>query len=527
MVIKIRYKLFFVLALTSLASVFSMALSMHWNTQRNFNTYREATEQDRIEELVSILQNYFEEHQSWDRLKKNRVFVNLLTPRWRTLDPFREPPPANSYPTDNARPGPPPGPRGGQGGRRPPPSDKKRLDLRGPETRPPNPNRGRAATRNVSNGNEPLPQQVTALANNNLPSLSRRALLLDINQTQISGFASEAEKLYPITTQGSTVGWLGIAESNLDSVNPVEIAFHEQEIRALYIAFAIVSLLSLLVAMIFSRQFEKPLKHLAQLSRKLTERDFTARSHLNRKDELGELSLDLNILANTLEKNEDMREQWIADTSHELRTPVTILQGEIEALKDKIRQPTDEVLASLEEEINHLAKLIEDLNTLSLAESKALRFDMEVISIKHLFDTIAQKSQTMLSEKQFELLLKFKTPCFIEGDTTRLKQVFDNFLINSFRYSNAPGTIRVNGFEKDNQVIILFEDTPPCPAPQELTQLFNRFYRTETSRNRQTGGRGLGLAICMQIIKAHHGDIKPYVASSGGLGLRVSLPKAQ
>lgn len=500
MIIKIRYKLFLVLALISLASVFAMALSMHWNTQRNFKNYRQAAEQNRINDFVSTLERFYAQEQSWDELEVGLSFLDLLSPHKRRFQRHKSPPRRHGPPLADRNSN---GRKSDNGNLTPPVKRQHPIERKPPPPRHFPPSNQRA---------------------NDHQKLEHRMCLLDKDKNVIAGLGKKSEHLYPIIFQGATVGWLGVDDAIVQEPSPIERAFLKQERKAFYLASIIVSFMSLFIALVFSKQFERPLKNLATLARRLTEREFSARSKMNRKDEFGELSVDLNILANSLEKNEKMREQWIADTSHELRTPVTILQGEIELIRDRIREPTDEVLESLQEEINHLAKLIEDLNTLSLADNKALHFDMAVVPLNILLENVVQSSKTLLQEKKIELELRCENNILVEGDSMRLKQVFDNFLVNSSRYTDGPGTITIKMFKEQNFVVILFEDTPPCPTHEEITHLFERFYRTDTSRNRKSGGRGLGLAICKRIIEGHKGHIKAYAAASGGLGLHIRFP---
>ena len=234
-------------------------------------------------------------------------------------------------------------------------------------------------------------------------------------------------------------------------------------------------------------------------------------------DEMGLLSDDFNILAMTLEKTEKNRQLWVADISHELRTPLAVLRGELEALQDGIRQPEPETITALHGEVMHLARMVNDLYELSMSDIGALNYKMVEVNPAGILAGTLELFEQRLNQKGFELItdLSVGQPCSLLADPDRLQQLFTNVLENSLRYTDLPGKIKVQVEIDKEQVSIDFQDSSPGVSPEQLPKIFDRLYRVEGSRNRGTGGAGLGLAICKNIVNAHQGSIE---ADSSPLG---------
>jgi two-component system sensor histidine kinase BaeS len=227
-----------------------------------------------------------------------------------------------------------------------------------------------------------------------------------------------------------------------------------------------------------------------------------------------------------LQQNEASRKQWIADIAHELRTPLAILRGEIEALQDGINQPDASTLASLHQEVSHLQRLVSDLYDLSMSDSGALSYRKESLDLIALLQETLTLHSTPLQEKGLHIGLAglSQQPVRIQGDPQRLQQLFKNLLENSLRYTDKPGQLQVSTQLQASMVTLVFADSLPGVPEDALPHLFERLYRVESSRNRATGGAGLGLSICYNIVEAHGGKISAAHSALGGLEIRVNLP---
>jgi two-component system sensor histidine kinase BaeS len=244
------------------------------------------------------------------------------------------------------------------------------------------------------------------------------------------------------------------------------------------------------------------------------------------QDELGQLASDFNLLALTLQQNETTRRQWIADISHELRTPLTVLRGEIEALQDGVRPLTAAALASLHGETLRLGRLVDDLYQLSLSDLGALQYRKEPLAPQALLLAALEPLRPLFAAKGITLRADFAPDSDGEilADPQRLHQLFANLLDNALKYTDAPGTLELSMTRRGRNLRIELCDSAPTVAAADLERLFERLYRVESSRNRETGGAGLGLAICRNIAAAHQGTLTAHPSPLGGLCLTLTLP---
>jgi two-component system sensor histidine kinase BaeS len=362
--------------------------------------------------------------------------------------------------------------------------------------------------------------------------MARKLALFDDGKRLIAGgrerLSSDGYTLRAIAVNGRTVGWLGLHKRE-HLANPLAVGFLTQQSHILYIIGSSILLLAAIVAFLLSRHLLTPIQKLTVGTRALTLRRFDARIEVDAKDELGQLAADFNIMAATLEKYERMRRQWISDIAHELRTPLSILIGEIEALRDGIRQVNRESLGSLSSEARHLSEIVNDLHDLSLADAGELSMKKEpIIPATILKETLGYFRQGFSDNRiKVENCLENQPPVTIIGDADRLRQLFSNLVENTLRYAQAPGILKVGQKCTPSRLILFFEDSGPGVPERELDRLFDRLYRVDRSRSRAHGGSGLGLSICKSIANGFGGDIRAQNGSLGGLRIEVELPKSE
>ena len=357
------------------------------------------------------------------------------------------------------------------------------------------------------------------------PDLMLRLSLLDADGRYVSGNPHVADDAaaVPILRGEQTVGTLRLAP--LPRVSEADdIAFEQAQQRSAMIAALAVLVGALVFAFALARWLLAPVRALAAGTRALAAGDYARRIPAERRDELGALSRSFNQLAATLEQARDARRQWGADIAHELRTPLAVLRGEIQALQDGIRAPTAQALDSLHAECERLAHLIEDLYQLALADSGALDYRFEPLDLAELVRDAVELQRPACADAGLLLEQHLADALYVNGDARRLGQLIDNLLTNARRYTDAPGRIRVVLTRLGAQARLVVEDTAPGVPAAALPHLFDRLFRVEHSRTRAHGGAGLGLAICRAIVEAHGGRIVAQPSPLGGLGVVVELP---
>ncbi|MEQ1439821.1 ATP-binding protein [Fontimonas sp. SYSU GA230001] len=329
----------------------------------------------------------------------------------------------------------------------------------------------------------------------------------------------------PIESGGAVVGHV-VRPPVPNWIAPDEAGFAQRQSRSLLR----IGLLGLPVAALFaalsSALILRPIRQLSDGAAALSRREFATRIDTRRRDELGRLAADFNRLAEALQRYDDRQRQWLADIAHELRTPIAVLRGELEALVDGVRAPEPQRLRSLQQEVLRLAALVDDLHLLSVAESGALRLQREPVDPATLLREAQARFDARLRAAGFavELDAGAGLPA-IAVDAQRIAQVLGNLLENVLRHAQPPGPLRLSVAVAADGVRYSICDAGPGVPADALPRLFDRLYRAESARSRADGGAGLGLAICRSIVEAHGGSIHAEVAPGGGLCIRFDLPQ--
>lgn len=476
--IGITQRLFLSILAAACMAIFAMFLIMQWSVDRGFLRYVNRLDQERLGRLASRLEATYAVDRSWEPLRNNPA-------RWLQLL-------ASTLPDWDSN-----------------PHERRRVERLVDN----------AVTTGIFPPKEPLPPRMVG-------RFELRTILLAADGSVVyapSGTASDVEWLL-IRHKGEVVGRLGFKlRRQLSEMHQLRF-IREQKLAFGLIAIVVV-LLAAAVSLPLARKLVKPIRSLAAATNQLAAGRFDSRAPVTSNDELGRLARDFNELAHTLEKNEQARRQWVADISHELRTPLAILRGEIEALQDGVRQATGDTIASLHNEVLRLGRLVEDLHQLALSDLGALTYRKEQLNLLSVLDQAIGVYHASFDRKgiQLEADLPDRTITFF-ADRERLSQLFSNLLENSLKYTDAGGVSQVAAHVDQTQLVIDFMDSAPGVATEQQPYLFERLFRAEGSRNRATGGAGLGLAICKNIVDAHEGSINAAPSPLGGLWISVRLP---
>jgi two-component system sensor histidine kinase BaeS len=355
-------------------------------------------------------------------------------------------------------------------------------------------------------------------------TIDPRLLLFDAERRRLIGRAELATRalLKSIAVDGRTVGYLGYVPRTelLESIERVYLSRQHLTFAGLAAAMLVASLL---LAAGVSYWLTRRVRKLAAAAQAMTAGHYDRRLQESGHDELARLARDFNTLAAALEATRAARQQWIADIAHELRTPLSVLRGEIEALQDGVRALDQVAVASLATEAARLARLVEDLHTLSMSDLGALTYHKEPVDVAELVAEVIEPQRRTLARQGLELELDMQ-PSVVLGDGARLAQVFANLLQNSTRYTDAPGRIAVRVRPDAQHVIVDWEDSPPGVPASELSRLTERLYRVEGSRSSRGGGSGLGLAIVKALVEGHGGTLETAASPLGGLHVRIQFP---
>lgn len=328
--------------------------------------------------------------------------------------------------------------------------------------------------------------------------------------------ANEDMLWMPFIIEDQQVGTIGVPDRSRALADFDRQFQREIQQQGWWIALAAI-VISALVAMFMAGQLTKPLGQISTVLHRLARGDYQPRLALKRRDELGELAEDVDKLAQALADHQQARKQWVADIAHELRTPLSVLQADIEAIEDGIRPLDDGALQRLKHHQQRLTALVKDLAELARSDAGGLSYQWQTFD---LYDHLGEFLDEHWQNAEFT-----GSSSFAVGDDQRLNQLWHNLLSNSKHYSDQPMRLKVSVADMGSMVRIVWSDSAPGVPDDSLAKLFDRLYRVDESRNRYSGGSGLGLAIVNEIVKAHQGNIHAEHSPLGGLTLVIELPK--
>jgi len=458
----ISTRLFLAMLATAALTVLLVSGATRWNFERGFIGYLNELAMERMESVLPRVNQAYAEHGNWDFLRSRRnAWFELLRPAGGPVQPANQPV--------------------------------------GPGT----------------------------VLTSDLTGAVLRLGVLDSQMQWVAGFRGiDAEMRHrAIVLNGQTVGWLVLApfQSVADGGDQ---RFGQGQARATIAISLLAVLMAALIAWWVSRKLAEPVRLVASATHRLAAGDHGVRVQVDSPDEVGRLARDFNHLAQTLERNEALRREFVADVSHELRTPLAVLRGELEALEDGVRVLDAQAVKSLQGEVRQLGQLVDDLYELALTDAGALSYRMEAMDLGELLRDIAAAHRLRIDAAGLQLVLDLPNEAVdVQADAGRLQQLFDNLLENSRRYTDAPGQIRLAVRAAGPHWRIDLHDSAPGVPAEVLSQLFERFYRVDGSRSRATGGAGLGLAICRNIVLAHDGRIEALASELGGVLVRIELPR--
>lgn len=490
MALSVRAKLLLTLLLASLIAVIGTSAFVRWAFERGLTELVSARESERIEAIAERLLAFRAQEGSWERLRQDkRLWVALLLGRGERLLGDR-----GDHRRDQLPPWVPRGLRG-QG-----------MEHGG---WPPG-----HALGSLSRGEGPVP-------------LELRLMLLDESGRLIYGRESllSGARRIPLEQEGHLLGQLALLPGPSIAELP-ELEFQASQGGRLWIIAGGMLLLSAALAYPLSRLLVRPLGGFQRVMARLASGDYEARVPAQGSDEIARLGRDLNALAAALGQHEQARRRWVADISHELRTPIALLRAELEALQDGVRSLDTSAVERLHGDALRLARLVDDLYQLSMSDLGALSYRMVPLEIGEVLESDLDAFRPRFAEAGLYLsyLDRRRTKRPLKGDPGRLSQLFRNLLRNSLQYTDPGGGLQVSLEQSGDRLLVDFQDTAPGVPQEAMQRLFERLYRQEQSRSRHTGGAGLGLPIALKVAQAHAGRISAQASALGGLWIRVDLP---
>jgi two-component system sensor histidine kinase BaeS len=496
---RIQSKLFATFFLSSVFLTVTLIAFIQWSIGKGMIDYVNAKELEALQPVEFALLQQYQKQDSWSSIEQQpKVFFDIIHQQLavQNTGPNR---PAN-----------------------PPPRQKVNRNRSPINNNSSSPNTRRAIPSNGHSGllhdpkGGPPPRPPP-------PRPPLRYGLLDQDKAIIVGRFDQGKgySLIELKLSDAAVGYLVVPRKK-SLTDGYELNFVKQQNSTLLIFASVLLLLPLLIVLPLARHIIKPIKLLASGMNDLTKGKFDRKLALKRQDEFNTLERDFNELANTLGRNENARKRWLADVSHELRTPVAVLKGEIEAVIDGIRPLDINQFLSAQEEIQQLERLIEDLHELTRSDIGTLHYQKNSVDFATLISEESQKFAGKLYEKGLQLKIDVpEYPVVFDVDEKRIKQLIRNLILNILRYAQGADVTHISLTDSKITLDLVIEDNGPGVPDEQLERIFDHLFRVEESRNQKTGGSGLGLSICSQIVKAHGGTISASKSKLGGLAVHM------
>lgn len=348
--------------------------------------------------------------------------------------------------------------------------------------------------------------------------LSRRGILN--NQPDLKTFRKRF-----ILINGRRVGIAYFRQNKIqDFLSRQNELFRATINRSIILAILLTGFISILVAAFLAKRLSTPIREINQTAKEMTAGNLNARVKNLPADEIGELGRSINQFAEQITKVDALRKKMTADVAHDLRTPLAIVRGHLEGMIDAVLPASPENLASLLEEVNRLSRLVRDLQEIASADAATPEFHWEQLDLRVFLQNIVKKHLPLYNEKKIALELSDAGPFPIRSDKEALGKIFDNLLSNAFKYTPSGKKVTVRLEKRPHQAVIHFIDQGIGIAAPDLPYIFERFYRTDQSRGRESGGFGLGLTIVRELVEALGGRITAASELGAGSAFTVILP---
>jgi histidine kinase len=331
----------------------------------------------------------------------------------------------------------------------------------------------------------------------------------------VVSLAVTAELHTPAAINRHIAGMSAVMGSDMGMMTDLAENFTQAINEVLFVATSLAFVTAVLVSTFVTRRIVKPVQAMTAASQRIANGRYDERVQAVGEDELAELGRSFNRMAHELAQTEERRRQLIGDMAHELRTPLSSIKSVMEGLQDGVLRPEPETFASVEQEVNRLQRLVRDLEELSKAEAGQIQLEKEPINPTDLVEMAVSRLRSQFADKQVSLNTDIPPSLPpITVDPAWITQVLLNLLGNALQYTPPGGRVTVRLFTESDAVQLAIQDTGIGLTAEQISHIFERFYRVDKSRSRAGGGSGIGLTISKHLVEAHNGRL---TAASPGL----------
>lgn len=330
------------------------------------------------------------------------------------------------------------------------------------------------------------------------------------------------ENEYPLLVNNNKIGTITIGYFGTSYLSSGSVTFIKTLNHSFIISAFIALIFGLIISIIISKQLSKPLVKITETANEMRNGNLKVRALVDTSTkEIDKLANSINYLAETLNNQEMLRKRLTSDMAHELRTPLTTLKTYVEAFIDGIWEPTAEKLESFYEEIERLTKLVDNLRNLSKLEQANVNLNKSKVNLSYELGKIIDAFKPLYFKEGYDLIYNITPEIEILIDKDKFKQIMNNLLLNSYKYLKPNGKVEVILKKENQNITIKVIDNGIGISEKDLPYIFERFYRSDISRTKNTGGSGIGLTITKSLVEAHRGKI--YVESKLNEGTTFTI----
>ncbi|HZG14545.1 MAG TPA: ATP-binding protein [Candidatus Bathyarchaeia archaeon] len=345
--------------------------------------------------------------------------------------------------------------------------------------------------------------------------------ILRVFGSKESAAITSIDEPQPIVLDGNIIGYL-LIQHNHSSAITLEEHFQMAHTNALQWTMFVLIVLVCLVSVFTARRIASPVVEMSAAARAVVKGNLSVRvKEPSGMDELSGLVIAFNHLIQNLQQQEELRKRLTSDIAHELRTPLNTLLAQTEGMIDGVWKPTPEHLEATRSEVLRLIRIVSDLDQVIQAEAGSINMSRENVNVSKVVENIVDSMRVIFQQKQITITCSIDSNAWVMGDEHRLAQVFANLLTNSLKHTSMGGEVDVMVEKQVKNIVAKVVDNGSGIAAKDLPHVFERFYRGDRSRHRETGGSGLGLTIVKGIVEAHHGEID--ISSEEGRGTTVII----
>lgn len=306
--------------------------------------------------------------------------------------------------------------------------------------------------------------------------------------------------------------------------SPLQKTFINSVNKSVLTGGIIAGIVGIVLALLFSRNILKPIRELTEATKKMQQGELDQRVNTSSGGEIGKLGASFNELARRLKEQKALREEMVSDVAHELRNPLSNIQGYLEGLREGMIDPTKQVFETLHQQSLVLNRLVNDLRDVNRAKAGKLNLDKKLLVLEDIITREIKALKAKADETGVELRRDLNGPNLLKADPERISQVVRNLLDNAMTHTPKGGEIKIETRTSSGEVITTVSDEGAGIPEEDLPYIFDRFYRVDKSRSRGTGGTGLGLTIAKEIIESHGGRITAKSSEGKGSTFEFTLP---